>query len=183
MLLSGTVSTPETLIGPPGPQGADGITPTIGANGNWYLGTTDTGKPSRGATGAAGKDGTRWWTYAYLVANMSGNLFINKRYLPAAVVGDYVLGTKNDSGVVYTITGETESGDSWVVNRECILKGAAGTDGTTPHIGANGNWYIGDTDTGVKSAGTDYVLTSADKSEIAALVLAEIPNGDEVAYG
>ena len=58
-----------------------------------------------------------------------------------------------------------------------------GTDGTTPHIGANGNWYVGDTDTGVKSAGTDYVLTSADKSEIAALVLAEIPDGDTVSYG
>ena len=60
---------------------------------------------------------------------------------------------------------------------------AIGTDGTTPHIGDNGNWYIGSTDTGVKAAGTDYVLTAADKSEIAALVLAEIPDGDEVAYG
>ena len=29
--------------------GADGITPHIGENGNWYLGDTDTGKPSRGA--------------------------------------------------------------------------------------------------------------------------------------
>ena len=38
-------------------KGADGITPTIGSNGNWHLGTTDTGKPSRGATGAPGKDG------------------------------------------------------------------------------------------------------------------------------
>ena len=28
-----------------------GITPHIGENGNWYLGSTDTGKPSRGATG------------------------------------------------------------------------------------------------------------------------------------
>ena len=28
-----------------------GITPTIGDNGNWYLGSTDTGKPSRGANG------------------------------------------------------------------------------------------------------------------------------------
>lgn len=37
--------------------GKDGITPTIGENGNWYLGATDTGKPSRGATGAPGKDG------------------------------------------------------------------------------------------------------------------------------
>lgn len=45
----------------------DGITPTIGDNGNWYLGATDTGKPSRGVAGAtgaqgiqgqAGKDGT-----------------------------------------------------------------------------------------------------------------------------
>lgn len=86
-------------------NGTDGITPTIGTNGNWYIGDTDTGVK------------------------------------------------------------------------------AAGTDGTTPHIGTNGNWYIGSADTGVKAAGTDYVLTSADKSEIAALVLAEIPNGDTVAYG
>ena len=38
-------------------SGADGITPTIGPNGNWFLGTTDTGKPSRGATGAKGDTG------------------------------------------------------------------------------------------------------------------------------
>lgn len=55
--------------GPPGPQGpkgdpgtdgkdgTDGITPHIGDNGNWYLGGTDTGKPSRGATGPAGANG------------------------------------------------------------------------------------------------------------------------------
>ena len=35
-----------------GADGKDGITPTIGENGNWYLGDTDTGKPSRGADGA-----------------------------------------------------------------------------------------------------------------------------------
>lgn len=38
-------------------KGQDGITPHIGSNGNWYLGTTDTGKPSRGETGAAGTTG------------------------------------------------------------------------------------------------------------------------------
>lgn len=32
-------------------KGADGITPTIGANGNWYIGDDDTGKPSRGEQG------------------------------------------------------------------------------------------------------------------------------------
>lgn len=31
--------------------------PTIGDNGNWYLGGTDTGKPSRGADGATGATG------------------------------------------------------------------------------------------------------------------------------
>ena len=36
------------------PIGADGITPTIGDNGNWYLGDTDTNKPSRGEKGDKG---------------------------------------------------------------------------------------------------------------------------------
>ena len=39
------------------PEGKDGITPTIGENGNWYLGDTDTGKPSRGAAGEKGDKG------------------------------------------------------------------------------------------------------------------------------
>lgn len=132
--------------------------PRINSSGKWELWDVTQGAYVATEYTAVGKDGTRWWTYAYLVANMSGNLLINKRYLSAAVVGDYVLGTKNDSGVVYTITGETESGDSWVVKRECILKGAAGTDGITPHIGENGNWYIGDTDTGVSAGGASYIF-------------------------
>ena len=54
-------------------DGADGLTPTIGENGNWYLGNTDTGKPSRGDkgdTGAKGdkgdtpQKGTDYWTEA-----------------------------------------------------------------------------------------------------------------------
>ena len=45
--------------GKPGAAGADGITPTIGPNGNWFLGATDTGKPSRGETGTQGKDGAK----------------------------------------------------------------------------------------------------------------------------
>ena len=44
--------------GKDGRDGEDGITPHIGDNGNWYLGETDTGKPSRGETGPAGQDGT-----------------------------------------------------------------------------------------------------------------------------
>ena len=43
--------------GAKGDPGEDGITPTIGENGNWYLGETDTGKPSRGEKGDPGNKG------------------------------------------------------------------------------------------------------------------------------
>lgn len=49
-------------------DGQDGVTPTIGENGNWFLGETDTGKPSRGEDGHDGDDGhtpvkgTDYWT-------------------------------------------------------------------------------------------------------------------------
>ena len=40
-------------------DGADGLTPTIGENGNWYLGDADTGKPSRGDKGEKGDTGSQ----------------------------------------------------------------------------------------------------------------------------
>lgn len=45
--------------GKDGTPGKDGVTPHIGDNGNWYIGSTDTGKPSRGATGANGPAGAQ----------------------------------------------------------------------------------------------------------------------------
>lgn len=57
----GTEETVELTNGQDGSNGLngqDGITPTIGDNGNWYLGTTDTGKPSRGIQGEAGSPGS-----------------------------------------------------------------------------------------------------------------------------
>lgn len=44
------------LEGTKGEPGEDGKTPNIGENGNWYIGPEDTGKPSRGAPGAAASD-------------------------------------------------------------------------------------------------------------------------------
>ena len=44
--------------GQAGTPGENGVTPTIGENGNWFLGETDTGKPSRGEQGAPGQDGS-----------------------------------------------------------------------------------------------------------------------------
>ena len=43
--------------GAPGKDGADGKTPYVGDNGNWFVGSDDTGKPSRGAKGDKGDPG------------------------------------------------------------------------------------------------------------------------------
>ena len=39
--------------------GENGVTPHIGENGNWYIGNTDTGKPSRGEKGDTGAKGDK----------------------------------------------------------------------------------------------------------------------------
>jgi len=44
--------------GTDGTDGQDGVTPHIGENGNWFLGTEDTGTPARGPAGQDGTDGT-----------------------------------------------------------------------------------------------------------------------------
>ena len=57
-----TINIPASAQGPKGDKGdpgENGITPTIGSNGNWYLGDTNTGKPSRGATGPKGDTGAQ----------------------------------------------------------------------------------------------------------------------------
>lgn len=62
LLTDGTSYDITAPKGADGAAGADGVTPHIGDNGNWYLGTTDTGKPSRGEkgdTGPSGKDGAK----------------------------------------------------------------------------------------------------------------------------
>ena len=55
------------------------------------------------------------------------------------------------------------------------IRSIQGTPGISPHIGANGNWYVGETDTGVRAQGDNYVLTKNDKTEIAAQVVDMLP--------
>ena len=170
--------------GKPGAAGADGVTPHIGDNGNWYVGSTDTGKPSRGATGAPGKDGA------------DGK--------PGAAGADGVTPHIGDNGNWYvgsTDTGKPSRGVTGAPGKDGAAgkPGAAGADGVTPHIGDNGNWYLGETDTGKPSRGatgakgdpgapgktpvrgTDY-WTAADKQEIVNSVIAALPDGTEVSY-
>lgn len=61
--------------GEPGIQGIpgnDGITPTIGNNGNWYLGSEDTGKPSRGIQGQSGTNGQDGFSPTISVTDITG---------------------------------------------------------------------------------------------------------------
>lgn len=71
---------------------------------------------------------------------------------------------------------------------EAELKGDKGDPGTTPHVGENGNWWIGTTDTGVLAEGKNGVdgttpvkgvdyFTPADKGEIVSQVIAGLPTG------
>jgi len=61
----------------------------------------------------------------------------------------------DENTVSWRYEGETE----WQVLIDLTtlngLDGAKGEDGLTPRIGDNGNWWIGDTDTGVKAEGVD----------------------------
>lgn len=51
----------------------------------------------------------------------------------------------------------------------------------SPYI-KDGNWWVGEVDTGVKAAGEDYTLTETDKADIVRMMLDEMPDGDEVSY-
>ena len=213
--------------------GADGVTPTIGENGNWYLGETDTGKPSRGAkgdkgdpftysdftaeqlaalkgekgdkgdkgdtgaTGESGADGADGKS-AYQIALDNGFVGSQSEWL-ASLKGDKGdKGEKGDTGEQGIQGIQGEKGDTGVPGKD----GKDGKNGITPTIGANGNWYIGSTDTGKPSRGdkgeqgpqgergadgktpikgTDY-WTEADKAEIVQSVIEELPDGTEVLY-
>lgn len=97
-----------------GQDGTNGITPTIGNNGNWYLGDADTGKPSRGATGATGQTGQTG------PAGRDGTDGVS----PTATV------TKSGSTATITIT------DKNGTTTTTINDGVNGTNGTNGRDGA-----------------------------------------------
>ena len=71
-------------------------------------------------------------------------------------------GPKGDPGKSVTIThiaenaGDGASNMVWFSDGKTltIKNGSKGSPGTTPHIGENGNWWIGETDTGVSAGGS-----------------------------
>lgn len=91
-------------------------------------------------------------------------------------------------GATFTPHVDDEGNLSWSNDKELDnpetknIKGKPGDDGITPHIGENGNWFIGDTDTGKPSQGADYALTDTDKNEMVNSVLAALPTWNGGSY-
>ena len=164
--------------GAAGASGADGITPHIGDNGNWYIGSEDTGKPSRGATGLQGPKGDKGDTGAQGPKGDTGptgpegpqgpkgDAFTYADFTEAQLLA--LKGPKGDKGD----KGDTGSkGDT----------GAQGPQGETGATGPQGERGPAGTDGHTPVKGTDY-WTAADKQEIINNVLAALPDGTEVSY-
>lgn len=148
-----------------GVSGADGITPHIGDNGNWFIGETDTNKPSQGANGVNGNDGV---SVTKSEVNTSGELVItysngDSTNLGKIVGEDGLDGTNGQNGLsAYEIAkngGFIGTEEDWLKS----LKGADGAKGEQGEKGQNGT----DGKTPVK--GVDY-FTAEDKTEFTAEV-------------
>jgi len=66
----------DDFIGPAGANGADGITPHIGVNGNWFIGATDTGIAATGPAGANGQNGQNGADGVSPHVGVNGNWYI-----------------------------------------------------------------------------------------------------------
>ena len=138
--------------GKDGKDGKDGITPTISADGYWVVngqktdikakGTDGTNgqNGSNGTNGKDGKDGKDGVTPTITI-NSEGYWVINgQTSTTKAKAENGKDGKKGDKG---------DKGDKGADG----AKGDNGEDGKTPHIGNNGNWWIGDKDTNIKAQG------------------------------
>lgn len=129
--------------GKDGKDGVDGLTPHIGTNGDWHIGTVDTGVRAKGTDGRPGSDGTT----PHIGAN--GDWFL----------GDTDTGVKAKGldGISPAASVEKVGNTATVTIRDTSGETQAqlydGANGITPTIGPNGNWYIGATDTGKPSRG------------------------------
>ncbi|MBE6647786.1 MAG: hypothetical protein E7611_09170, partial [Ruminococcaceae bacterium] len=145
--------------GKDGADGADGLTPYIGENGNWWIGDKDTGIKAAGEDGkdgadgedgkdgidgAPGKDGADGADGLTPYIGENGNWWIGDEDTGIKAAGeDGKDGADGNDGV------DGEDGKDGADG----APGKDGADGLTPYIGANGNWWIGDKDTGVNAEG------------------------------
>lgn len=108
-------------------SGRDGQTPHVGSNGNWFIGATDTGVKATGRDGRDGRDG------------LDGKDGLSAYEQWRQLVGQGATDWPKD---------QTSMNDFFL-----FLKGRDGANGITPHVGTNGHWFVGSTDTGVTAQG------------------------------
>ena len=170
--------------GKPGATGADGITPHIGSNGNWFLGENDTGKPSRGATGAPGKDGADGKPGAAGADGVTPHIGDNGNwYLGGTDTGKPsrgATGAKGDAGATGPAGPAGPQGHAGAPGKDGA-PGAPGAQGEKGEKGEKGDPGTPGAAGHTPVKGTDY-WTAADKQEIVNNVLAALPDGTEVSY-
>lgn len=124
-------------------KGKDGETPTveISSDGYWVINGS---KTIYKAIGEKGDDG---YTPTIEISS-DGYWIINGNKTEHKAIGE-----KGNDG--YTPTIEISNDGYWIINgnktehKAIGEKGETGKDGLTPYIGKNGNWWIGEKDTGV----------------------------------
>lgn len=84
--------------GKDGKDGTNGITPHIGENGNWYIGNTDTGKPSRGEQGVKGDKGDKGADGAPGAKGDKGDAFTYSDFTAEQLAA--LKGEKGDTGAI-----------------------------------------------------------------------------------
>ena len=154
----GSTDTGVTAQGPKGDNGTngrdgkDGLSPYVGTNGNWWVGTTDTGVAAKGRDGRDGRDGTDGRTPVI----RDGHWWIGDTDTGIAAQG--VRGEKGEKGDPGEKGKDGRDGADGKDGRDGTngtngRDGQNGRDGVSPHIGDNGNWFIGTTDTGIAARG------------------------------
>ncbi len=163
-----------------GTNGTNGVSPTIGDNGNWYIGNEDTGVKAAGTDGktptveinsdgywvingtattvkATGEQGKQGETGA---KGADGSSVLTGQGKP-----DDKLGKDGDSYIdKSTFDYYTKANGTWTKTGN--IKGSDGTNGSTPTIGENGNWWIDGKDTQIKAKGEDGKDATDPKVEI-----------------
>lgn len=160
------------LKGQDGVSGADGITPHIGDNGNWFIGETDTNKPSQGTNGVNGNDGVG---VTKSEVNTSGELVItysngDSTNLGKIVGKDGLDGTNGQNGLsAYEIAkngGFIGTKEDWLESLkgekgeqgEQGIQGIQGIQGEQGEKGQNGADGIGITNSEINKNG-ELVIT------------------------
>ena len=179
---------------------AKGHIPYIGTNGNWWIGDTDTGVDANGIKGDTGngiasittkkENGVITVTITFTDPEKEPVVFTISDGETGATGADGVGIAKIEktatNGNVDTYTITLTNGKTYTFTVTNGKDGADGKDGTdgkdgengknglTPFIGENGNWWIGDTDTGVKAVAEQTAQKGTDTITVVSIVVASV---------